>query len=208
MSQLFKPKKPVAGGSWLGVQPCRVNEIIWAQDKVDAYDWCDISLQLELDLPESDYPLPLDLTGGFKWEQGQITDGALTYQIYNIAETLGIPLGLTLDGKLADETTGEELDDYTQWLNRQLRDVQPPEGRPYIVYVYPEKNTKNGKVYNRVFERLYPNTDEGKKQLQNDVNYAKKQGWIKEHNPNPESSATVSDPLAGSPLDEDGLENL
>lgn len=206
MAELFQPKKP-SGGNWLGVQPCRVEEMRWNEEKIEKFDWADVYIEVELDVPNSDYPQLLEISGSWKKDNdGHIENSAITYQIYNLAETLNIPLGLTIEGEFADTFTGEVLDDLEVWLNRQLRESQPADGRPYIVYVY-QREASNGKLYNEVFERMYPNTDDGKKQLLDDVAYAKKQGWIKEANAKSNDGST---PPANTtnPLEESGLEQL
>ena len=178
---LFKPKgadSKTTGASnrWTGI--CEIG-IKGFTDKSKDFDWADIYIDAEIAVKDSEYTRNLKISGSLdKDVKGNVSGGTVLNRMYKFFDDIGCEVGINLKGKWEKESDGKAVKDIAKYLNDHHTDKL--HSYPYLGYIYKEKNKKNGKAYNTVLWRVFPNTSNGRSDLASYVKWMKTNGHIKE----------------------------
>ena len=170
---IFKPEGSTLTGNFQGIVEVGV---INFTNRAGEFDWADIFIDIELSVKNSEYSNKMSILGELERDtSGKITGGSVLKRMYRIFDVIGCNAGMNIDGKFEDEH-GNVIDDISEYLNERFL----TKTEDYVVYIYKKKPKPGKKVYNEVYPRLYPNTDEGKAQCKKDINWLKSKGHLKE----------------------------
>jgi hypothetical protein len=153
------------------------------QDRSAQYDWADVYLDITVKQKGSDYTKSIRLAGSLdKGPDGTISGGSVLNRLYHIFEVLGVKAGINAQGGWETED-GEAIKDIAKYLNASFAEGidSKPTNFPYLAYVYKEKpKHEDGKVYTRVHHKINANSVTGRKQLEDDMNWLREKGYLKE----------------------------
>ena len=197
---IFKPESSGSFTDYLGI--CEI-ALMSFTDKSKDFEWADIFIEVTVKQKGSDYDKPLQIKGSLERENGVVTGGSVLKRMYHFFEQIGCSAGINVQGNWEDEN-GDEIKDIASYLNEKFACISmpdsPPDSYPYIAYFYKEQpKVPGGKSYTRVFTKAYQNKDENKAKLENDVNWMKSKGYLKEA----KEEASGDTQMSGS-----GLSNL
>ena len=177
---IFRPKIE-SGNKFYGI--CKIG-IIEFEDKTDQYEWADLYLNVIVKQEGSEYTRNLKIAGSFEKDaDGLITGGTVLRRMYSFFDSIGCKVGINVHGKFED-ADGNEIDSLEDHLNKEWVNPLHTEQQPsldYLAYIYKEKPKKAGdKAWTRVWHKLYRNEEANVSKLQDDVNWLKSKGVIKE----------------------------
>ena len=176
---LFKPE--VTTNSFNGICACNIISI---EDKSDLFDWSDIYLQITVLQDGSKYTRNANIVGGFeKDEKGNITGGAVIKRMYTFFAALNCNAGINIKGEWEDDK-GTKIDNIADYLSKYTiewnGDSAGTDGK-YLAYFYKQEPKKPGKqAYNVAHHKLYPAGGDSRNKLQNDIDWMKSKGYLKE----------------------------
>ncbi len=193
---IFRPEEKKSSGSpYLGVIEVG---IIGFSDRAKEFDFADIFLEVELSVKGSEYSNKMAILGSLdKDASGNITGGSVLNRMYKLFDAIGCNAGLNVQGVFEDEN-GNTIDDIATYLNERFTTT----GEQYSAYSYKKKPKPGKKIYTEIYPRLYPNTAEGKAQCQQDTDWLKSKGVIKE------ADASDMPQQNDTPLASNALNNL
>ncbi len=170
---IFRPEEKKSSGGFLGVSEVG---IIGFSNRSGEFDFADIFIEVELSIKNSEYSNKMSILGSLdKDATGNITGGSVLNRMYKFFDAIGCNAGLNIKGKFEDEH-GNDIADIASYLNERYT----TQGEQYVAYVYKKKPKPGKKVYTEVYPKLWPNTNEGKAQATQDVEWLKSRGIIKE----------------------------
>ena len=175
----FKPEVS-KGNGFLGIRP--ISFISAEEDKEKNFE---IFLKLNILMKGSQYESESTLLGNFKrGSDGTIEKCPLLNKINKLFEALGDSGGVDVNGNwvTADDKPISDIAEYLTSKYAGGTDIQP-----YVAYFYKQR-AKDGKVYNRTYCPFYPNTDEGKKDLESLIAFIKGKGYLVEYEETPEKT--------------------
>lgn len=197
---IFRPEVQSGGGNYFGICPINIKSY---KDRSDEFTWADVFIDITIKQKGSEYTRNIKLAGSFdKDGNGLITGGSVLKRIYVFFDALGCKAGLNVKGEWEDEEGNiiPSIEDYLnkEWVNPVQDDVNPD----YLAYIYKEKPKKSGdKAWTRVWHKIYTNKDGNTAKLQDDVDWLKGKGVIKEASDEPA-------PSNGNTFEGSGLSNL
>jgi|TARA_R100000482_G_C5127339_1_gene149554 hypothetical protein len=191
---IFKPKSTGGGNKFLGV--CEVS-IESFKDRSGEFDWADLYLDVTVKPKESEYTRNIQIKGSFdKDSNGKIEGGSVLRRMYVFFEAIGCTAGLNVDGGWED-ADGNEITDIAQYLNDNFTEAVIPgdeQSFDYLAYIYREKPKKPGdKSWTRVYHKIYKNAEGNTAKLQDDINWLKGKGIIKELDDTVSSETSMSE---------------
>ena len=192
---IFRPTMS-SGSSFFGISEISIKKYT---DKADMYDWADLYLDIEVLQKGSEYSRNIKICGSFdKDKDGNITGGSVLRRMYVFFDSIGCKAGINVKGEFEDEE-GNKIENIADWLNSSwLNPQMSMESPDYLAYIYKEQPKKaGGKAYTRVYHKLYDNIEANRAKLQDDINWLKVKGVIKEYS---ESSVTTATQLEGNAL--------
>ena len=153
------------------------------QDRSAQYDWADIYLDITVKQKGSDYTKSIRLAGSLdKGPDGSVSGGSVLNRLYHLFDILGVKAGINAKGGWETED-GEDIDNIADYLNKGFAEGidSKPTNFPYLAYVYKEKPKQvDGKVYTRVHHKINLNSTDGRKKLEDDMNWLRQKGYLKE----------------------------
>ena len=178
---LFKPEKSSnASVNFYGI--CDI-AILDFKDKSGQYDWADIYLDVTVKQKGSDYSKSVRLSGSLdKGPDGSISGGSVINRLYHFFDVIGVKAGINAKGGWETED-GQPIEDIEKYLNDNHAEGLDanPSTFPYLAYVYKEKPKQpGGKVYTRVHHKINENSVNGRKKLEDDMNWMRSKGYLKE----------------------------
>tara|TARA_R100000152_G_C6781505_1_gene216127 strand:- start:2080 stop:2676 length:597 start_codon:yes stop_codon:yes gene_type:complete len=178
---IVRPKSSSGGGNkYYGI--CEAN-IIGYTDKSANFHWADIFIEVEIKQKDSDYTKKMQIAGSLERDSdNKVSGGSVLNRMYKFFDVIGCKAGVNIDGHFELED-GTPILDIAEYLNENF--VHESEQCPFLVYVYksiPKPNETQS--YTRVVPKIHLNTQKGMEQMENDIAYMKKQGIIKEIDPN------------------------
>ena len=174
----FRPEEKVNPGSWLGFKEANITRIVNKKYKHDALKKLDVAISLDVETEGSKYPVELALFGNFDWEsKNRIKSNGFLSALYRFFDTINFNGGVNIEGEWVDENDNK-IDDIVEYLNDHI--AKNTEQYPYYVYVYEEEG-KNGKSYSKVWRRIEKNNEEGRKSLQEYIDFCKNRGMLNEN---------------------------
>jgi hypothetical protein len=180
---LFKPEVNTSTNSnFSGICECNIVEI---NDKSDMFDWADIYLEVVLLQNGSKYTRSANIVGGFdKDPNGNITGGSVIKRMYTFFNAINCHAGINIKGEW-EEANGDKIDNIVEYLNQFVTkwdgESSGSDGK-YLAYFYKEQPKKPGKTaYNKAHYKFYPVGGDNKNKLQNDIDWMKSKGYIKEY---------------------------
>ena len=181
---LLKPKNtPGTGVNYFGI--CDI-AILNFQDRSAQYDWADIYLDVTIKQKSSDYTKSIRILGSLEKEpDGSVKGGSILNRLYHFFDVLGVKAGINSKGDWETED-GKPIEDIASYLNDNIAEGidSNPTSFPFLAYVYKEKpKEKGGKVYTRVHHKINLNNAKGRKQLEDDMNWMRQKGFLKEASP-------------------------
>ena len=178
---LIKPEKS-SGKSVNFYGICDI-AILSFEDKSSQYDWADIYLDTTIKQEGSDYTKSIRLTGSLERDpDGSVKGGSVLNRLYHFFDVLGIKAGINAKGDWETEE-GTPIDNIADYLNENHAEGidANPTTFPYLAYVYKEKPKQaGGKVFTRVHHKINANTVKGRKQIEDDMNWMRQKGFLKE----------------------------
>ena len=178
---LIKPEKS-SGKSVNFYGICDI-AILSFQDKSNQYDWADIYLDVTIKQQSSDYTKSIRITGSLeRGPDGSVTGGSVLNRLYHFFDVLDIKAGINAKGdwETEDGTPIESIADYLNENHAEGIDSNPTTF-PYLAYVFKEKPKQpGGKVFTRVHHKINVNTPKGRKQIEDDMNWMRQKGFLKE----------------------------
>ena len=197
---LFKPESSGNGGvNYYGI--CDI-AILGFEDKSSQFDWADIYLDVTVKQKGSDYTKSIRINGSFEREaNGSIKGGSVLNRLYHFFDIVGVKAGVNAAGGWETED-GTEIENIAEYLskNHSVGHDTPIKEFPFVAYVYKEKPKQpGGKVFTRVHHKINVNSPAGKKKLEDDMNWMRNKGFLKE--------APLSAP-AGSGITREDIEDV
>jgi len=192
---IVKPEQKQAGGGagkFTGILPVSITNFSL---RTDEFDWADLFISIEVAVQGSDYSRFIEIAGDLEKDgKGLITGGAVLNRMYKVFEQLGFTGGLTAEGTWEDGD-GSQIDDIAAFLNERYLTGNPVDNDyRYVTYVYKAKPKKVGdKVWTRCLPRLYPNNDNGVKEMEGFVKWMKNNGYLKEASEKPETPSEITE---------------
>ena len=180
-----------SGNKFSGI--CEVG-IVNFTDKSGDYDWADIYIEIEFALKDSKYTRNMQLTGSLdKDANGNIEGGHVLDRVYRIFDAIGCTAGINVKGEWED-ADGKAIADIAAYLNTNHCSNFMPGTDPvldYVAYIYKTANKKTGALFNTMLPKLYPNGDNGKKEMASYVKWMKNNNYLKEVTEGPASENPV-----------------
>ena len=157
--------------------------ILSFQDKSAQYDWADIYLDVTVKQKGSDYTKSIRISGSLdKGPDGSVSGGSVLNRLYHFFDIVGVKAGVNAKGTWETED-GQPIKNIAEYLtdnHAEGIDATPTEF-PYLAYVYKEKPKQpDGKVYTRVHHKININSTDGRKSLEDDMNWLRGKGYLKE----------------------------
>ena len=178
---LIKPEKS-SGKSVNFYGICDI-AILSFQDKSNQYDWADIYLDVTIKQQSSDYTKSIRITGSLeRGPDGSVTGGSVLNRLYHFFDVLDVKAGINAKGDWETED-GTPIDNIADYLNENHAEGidSNPTTFPYLAYVFKEKPKQpGGKVFTRVHHKINVNTPKGRKQIEDDMNWMRQKGFLKE----------------------------
>ena len=178
---LIKPEKS-SGKSVNFYGICDI-AILSFQDKSNQYDWADIYLDVTIKQQSSDYTKSIRITGSLeRGPDGSVTGGSVLNRLYHFFDVLDVKAGINSKGDWETED-GTPIDNIADYLNENHAEGidSNPTTFPYLAYVFKEKPKQpGGKVFTRVHHKINVNTPKGRKQIEDDMNWMRQKGFLKE----------------------------
>lgn len=176
---IFKPTMSNNNNNNLGISEFGLIEFT---DKSGDFDWADIFIEVKIKQKDNAYDRMLQIKGSFEFENGKIVGGSALKRMYQFFDEIGCSAGINVDGEWEDES-GNKIENIEKYLNDNFlkpgSDYEVP--MEYIGYFYNEPpKTPGGKIYTRVWSKIYKNSKENKVRLEDDVKWMKSKGYIKE----------------------------
>tara|TARA_R100000781_G_scaffold86313_2_gene53128 strand:- start:434 stop:1027 length:594 start_codon:yes stop_codon:yes gene_type:complete len=193
---IFKPEVKSSPTNFLGL--CKFG-ILEFRDRSSEFDWADIFIEVLVKQEGSEYDRTIQIKGSLDKENGKIVGGAVLKRMYHTFEQLGCDAGINIDGGWED-SDGTEIKDIAKYLNDKfvIANGKSEPDMHYLGYFYREKPKVPGaKAYTRAFAKFYKNENDSANKLQNDVDWMKSKGYLKEMTDEVESKTEMS----GSGLD-------
>ena len=163
------------------------------QDRSPQYDWADIYLDITVKQKGSDYTKSIRLAGSLdKGPDGSVSGGSVLNRLYHLFDILGVKAGINAKGSWETED-GQAIENIANYLNESYAEGidSSPTKFPFLAYVYKEKPKQvDGKVYTRVHHKINVNSVDGRKKLEDDMNWLREKGYLKEA---PLENKTVQD---------------
>lgn len=191
---IFRPTPKTeksSGNKFSGV--CEVG-IVNFTDKSADYDWADVYIEIEFAIKDSQYTRNMQLTGSLDRDaNGNVEGGHVLDRIYRIFDAIGCTAGINVKGKWEEED-GTEISDIAFYLNTHHTSSFMPDTPPaldYVAYIYKAENKKTGSIFNTMLPKLYPNSDNGKKEMASYVKWMKSNNFLKEVQEGPASEKPV-----------------
>ena len=173
--------KPEANGNSNFTGICEFGMLEF-KNKSGDFDWADIFIEVLVKQKDSDYDRVLQIKGSLDKEDGKVTGGSVLRRMYHFFDQIGCGAGINVQGEWEDEK-GDKIDDIAKYLNDKFiksNGTYEP-NMDYLGYFYKEQPKKlGGRAYTRIFTKVYKNADENKAKLQSDVDWMKKNGYLKE----------------------------
>ena len=188
-----------SGGNYLGFKEVAIKGI---ENKV--IPDVDICVDFILRVKGSDYDQRLSIFGSFEWdEETRIKENSFLKRIYRVLDGIGEKGGVNVKGMWVDENDNV-IDDIEQYLSKYI--TKDETKYPYLAFIYQEKSKKDGKVYQRAYPMLVPNTSQGLQDISGYITYMRKHGYLKEYKEdNSNSSRLVEGAL---PKSGDGIDSF
>lgn len=203
---IFRPDggKSSSSSSFYGICPIA---IVNFEDKSERFDWSDIYIEVTIRQEGSEYEKTLRIAGSLEKDMnGYITGGSVLNRMYHFFDQIGCQAGMNVDGKWEDKD-GNNIKSIEAYLNQHHTEAFIPDADNefnYLAYVYKEKpKEKGGKVYSRVFHKIYKNASENRPKLEDDVNWFKSKGYLKEA-----TDSDINTPKKNVEMSDTGLGNL
>ena len=198
---IFRPEIKSGSSNFYGICEISINEF---KDRSSEFDWADIFIDVIVNQKGSEYTRNLKIAGSLdKNPDGTISGGSVLKRMYVFFDAIGCKAGLNVKGEWETEN-GEPIDDISEYLNKNFVEVTIPDAGlsyDYLAYIYKEKPKKEGdRAWTRVYHKIYKNQEANVSKLQDDVNWLKGKGVIKE--------ATEVTPQTGNTLEGSGLASL
>jgi hypothetical protein len=153
------------------------------QDRSAQYDWADIYLDITIKQKGSDYTKSIRLAGSLeKGPDGSISGGSVLNRLYHLFDIIGVKAGINAKGEWETED-GKPIKDIAKYLTDGHSEGidSTPTKFPFLAYVYKEKPKQvDGKVYTRVHHKINVNSTDGRKKLEDDMNWLREKGYLKE----------------------------
>ena len=198
---IFKPETITKEyTSYTGVCEFGIMEFV---DKSEDFDWADLFIEVMVRQKDSEFDRKLQIKGTFDKVAGKITGGGGLKKLYHFFEQIGCEAGITVDGTWED-AQGNVIDSIEDYLNKNhvkasSKGADTPD-LDYLGYFYKEQpKVPGGKSYIRILAKVYTNTASNIKQIENDVQWMKSKGYLKELTGNTEVSEAVNT-MSGSAL--------
>ena len=178
---LYKPTKSSNSGvNYYGI--CDI-AILGFEDKSSQFEWADIYLDVTIKQKGSDYTKSIRLNGYLEKEpDGSIKGGSVINRLYHFFDVLGVKAGINAKGDW-ETADGQPIKDIAKYLtdNHAVGLKTEPTDFPYLAYVYREKPKQpGGKVFTRVHHKINANSVDGRKKLEDDMNWMRDKGYLKE----------------------------
>ena len=203
---IFKPEVKKNSGNFTSFEGVCEIGIVGFEDKSEEFDWADLFLNIIVKQKGSDYERTTQIKGSFEKEGGKIVGGSCLKRLYQFFDEIGCDAGITVDGKWED-ASGNQIEDIAKYLtDNHLSAVIPGTDPDYnfLGYFYKEQpKTPGAKVYSRMWNKFYKNTDMNKANLKKDAEWMKSKGYIKEMKEGDVVNNSNGNTLSGS-----GLANL
>ena len=179
---IFKPE--TSNGTFTNYHGVCEFGLLGFKDRAAEFDWSDVFIEVSIQQKDSDYERTLQIKGSFEKEGNKITGGSVLKRMYQFFDELGCSAGINVKGEWEDES-GNKIEDIAGYLNEKFSSISipdsPPDDFPYIAYLYKEQpKVPGGKSYTRVFSKVYQNKEDNKAKLEDDVNWMKSKGYLKE----------------------------
>jgi len=177
---IFRPQMG-GGKSFYGICEIALNNF---EDKHSLFDWADIFIDVTINQKNSEYTRNIKIAGSLERDsKGNITGGSVLKRMYTFFDAIGCKAGLNVKGEWEDDK-GEKIDNIANYLNDKFIPALIPDDElvyKYLAYIYKEKPKKDGdKAWTRVYHKIYSNIEANKAKLQEDVDWLKGKGVIKE----------------------------
>jgi len=181
------------------------------QDRSPQYDWADIYLDITIKQKGSDYTKSIRLAGSLdKGPDGSVSGGSILNRLYHLFDILGVKAGINAKGGWETED-GEGIDNIAEYLNKGFAEGidSKPTKFPFLAYVYKEKPKQvDGKVYTRVHHKINVNSVDGRKKLEDDMNWLREKGYLKEAPLETETVQTKTEKELEAVFGSDSLGNM
>ena len=156
--------------------------ILEFRDRSGEFDWADLFIEVSVKQKGSDYDRPLSIKGSFDKVGGKITGGNGLKRLYHFFDQIGCDAGINVDGGW-ETADGQEIPDIAKYLNDNfvVANGTDTPNLNYLGYFYKEQpKVPGGKAYTRVLSKVYKNATENKAKLEDDVQWMKSKGYLKE----------------------------
>ena len=176
---IVKPLETSTKPQFTGVLPVA---LINFTERSSEFAWADIFISCEVAVENNEYNRFIEIAGELEKDaSGNITGGAVLNRLYKFFEQIGFKGGLTAKGTWEDENENE-ISDIASHLNERYLTGNPVDREyKYVTYIYRAKpKEKGGKVWTRALPRIYPNNDNGHKEMEGFVKWMKNNGYLKE----------------------------
>ena len=177
------------------------------EDKSTLFDWCDILLEFYVKIPISKYPdkgsliVTFDKDSDGKLIQGSVKNGRALKKLYTFLDTIGCKAGVDVYGNWEDGS-GDRIDDIEHYLNSNHTTDDE-----YYAYIYKEAPKQpGGKAYTKVYYKMYKCMSGNDKKLQDDIDWLKKNNYLKEAKPDYSSTPNGDERMEDLPFE--GIGNL
>tara|TARA_X000001382_G_scaffold35984_1_gene23640 strand:- start:9073 stop:9672 length:600 start_codon:yes stop_codon:yes gene_type:complete len=177
---IFKPE--MKSGSYSNFTGICEFGILEFKNRSGEFDWADLFIEVSVKQKGSDFDRPLAIKGSFDKVGGKITGGNGLTRLYHFFDQIGCDAGINVDGGW-ETANGEEIKDIEKYLNDNFvvgNGTDTPDLN-YLGYFYKEQpKVPGGKAYTRVLSKVYKNATENKAKLEDDVQWMKSKGYLKE----------------------------
>lgn len=195
-------------GDFRGVQKVA---LVKFEDKSDKFDWCDFLIDFHVQTPISKFPdkgsliITFDKDSEGKLVHGSEKNGRALKKLYNFIDTIGCTLGVDVYGNWIN-SNGDRVESIEEYLNKNhtTGDLNQTD---YFAYIYKEApKQQGGKSYTKVHHKMYKSRAGNDTKLQDDVNWLKEKGYLKEATHDSFSAPKRTDDVSDLPFD--GIGNL
>ena len=179
------------------------------EDKSDKFDWCDIMIEFHVQSPIAKYPssgsliVTFDKDSDGKLIHGSEKNGRALKKFYTFIDTIGCTLGVDVYGNWIN-SNGDRVEDIAEYLN-QNHTTEDLNDQDYFAYIYKTAPKQvGGKSFTKVHHKMYKSRAGNDKKLQDDVNWLKNNGYLKEAKPEDFSAPKGNDDVSDLPFDKIG----
>tara|TARA_Y100000310_G_scaffold77401_1_gene74013 strand:+ start:1108 stop:1749 length:642 start_codon:yes stop_codon:yes gene_type:complete len=186
-------------GSFLGYKECKIYE--FTDDSNESFaTWSNVFLNILLHVKGSSFERKMAIKGTWEYDDnGNVVDCSLMRKIRRLLDAIGcLTIGINVKGEW-QTLQGDVIEDIGSYLNKEYVDNPVDDNYPYIGYMF-KKQPRPGKtkVYTECYPFLVKDTDEGKTELREHIDWCKKNGNLKEYDPN-----TPIEPVVTEEIDDD-----